>query len=113
MKASKEITQIVEHTLDSLDGIQRAIAPPFLYTRIESALESKSVSVFQRMAIFISKPAVAIASFALLLCINSILILQQEKRSTYTNNYEQLISQEYSITEGAEENLLTLNEEQP
>jgi hypothetical protein len=37
----KNIQQLVDETLNSLDGVQRAEANPFLYTKIEQKLKNR------------------------------------------------------------------------
>lgn len=113
MKSTKDITQLVEETFQSIDGMQRAAAPHFLYTRIQCAMEKEPVSFFNRIVMILSKPVVAIVCFIIILTINSFVVIQQEKMISSTNNEEQLISQEYSVSVETEENLITLNEDQP
>ena len=50
----KRIQEEVEKTLESLDGIQRAVANPYLFTRIEARLEKEEKSFWSRTLTFIS-----------------------------------------------------------
>ena len=65
MKEKKDIESRIEETLNSLDGIRRAEANPFLFTRIQARLD-RSRSGFERVAQIAGKPAFA---FLLLLIV--------------------------------------------
>jgi hypothetical protein len=53
----KSIEQLVNETMESLEGVQQAPANPFLYTRIEQRLKSRQEYSYQRKLM----PVLAIA----------------------------------------------------
>jgi hypothetical protein len=66
-------TPLTDAALQSLDGMQRAEAPPFLHTRIEAALRSEAEPARGVMA-WLLKPAVVLAGLALIVGLNAWLI---------------------------------------
>ena len=69
MTQKEKIEQEIEKTLGCIDGIQRAQANPFLFTRIKARLERNS-SPWERTFSFISKPLVAVAMIVFVMAIN-------------------------------------------
>ncbi|HET9744750.1 MAG TPA: hypothetical protein VFP97_03490 [Chitinophagaceae bacterium] len=69
MIQKENIEQEIEKTLDSLNGIKRAEANPFLFTRITARLNRKSGG-WDRFFSFASKPLVALAVLALVMAMN-------------------------------------------
>lgn len=62
-----------EQTLESLNGLQRAAAPPFLYTRIRARLEREADTPLtwrDRLAVLLAKPAVAFGCIAVIAALN-------------------------------------------
>jgi len=88
-----QIQQEVESTLESLDGIQRAKANPFLFTRVKAALQKQEVGGWVGVFRFAGKPAVAIAAVAVVLLIN--LAVFFSARSNSTEDDQQLYANEY------------------
>ena len=69
MTPEEKIQQEIEKTLGSLEGVKRAEANPFLFTRI-SARMNKKPGLWEWVSAFVSKPAIAIAIVALVMTIN-------------------------------------------
>ncbi|HEX6845539.1 MAG TPA: hypothetical protein VF144_01110 [Chitinophagaceae bacterium] len=69
MTSKEKIQQEVERTLQCLDGIKRAEANPFLFTRIQARM-NKPAGVWERTFSFISKPAIAVAIVVLVMTVN-------------------------------------------
>lgn len=73
----KQIEQVVEESLHSLDGIQRATPAPYLLTRIRARMQSAAAqenSPWFKIASLLSRPWVAIACLVLLLVVNFLAI---------------------------------------
>lgn len=88
----------VDQALDSLDGMERAKANPFLYTRILARVYEAN-SRWEKVARFISKPSFAIAATALFLALNMWVIFQKnEKTAPSQTEMEQLFATEYSAS---------------
>ena len=69
MTSKEKIQQEIEQTLQSLEGIKRAEANPFLFTRIQARMAKKE-TVWERTFSFISKPAIAMAIVLLVMVVN-------------------------------------------
>ena len=71
------IEKSVNASLESLDGIQRATAKPFLLTRVMAKVNgAKGVqNLWTKAGAFISRPAIAIAGIFLFLLINTGIII--------------------------------------
>ncbi len=70
MTPNEKIQQEIEKTLQSLDGITRAEANPFLYTRLKARMDRKNAGVWERTFSFVSKPIIAIAMVVLIMAVN-------------------------------------------
>lgn len=69
MKENKDILQEIEKTLGSIDGVSRAAANPFLYTRIRAKLD-KQQNIWAKTIGFITRPAFAVLIIVLVLSAN-------------------------------------------
>jgi hypothetical protein len=69
MTQKEKIQQEIEKTLESLNGINRAEANPFLFTRIKARMNRKA-NAWDRAISFVSKPLVAVAVLVLVMAIN-------------------------------------------
>lgn len=75
MVNKENIDQEVDKTLQSLDGLDRAVANPFLFTRIKARMVLWTFGEKQNswyiVTSFLSRPVVAIAILAAVVAINS------------------------------------------
>lgn len=69
MTQKEKIQQEIEKTLESLNGIQRAEANPYLFTRITARMNRNS-GAWDRTFSFVSRPLVALAVLALVMAMN-------------------------------------------
>jgi hypothetical protein len=69
MTNKEQIQKEIEQTLQSLDGVQRAEANPFLFTRIKARM-SKQNSLWERVYSFVARPVIALSVLILVLSIN-------------------------------------------
>jgi len=69
MTQKEKIQQEIEQTLETLNGVKRAEANPYLFTRIKARMNRKS-GVWDRTFSFVSKPLVALAVLALVMAMN-------------------------------------------
>ena len=69
MTSKEKIQQEIEQTLQCLDGVKRAEANPFLFTRIKARIDRKA-NLWERTFSFISKPAIAIAIVMVVMAVN-------------------------------------------
>ena len=69
MTQKEKIQQEIEETLNCLNGVKRAEANPFLFTRIKARMTRKS-GAWDRTFSFASKPLVALAVLVLVMAMN-------------------------------------------
>ena len=69
MTSKEKIQQEIEQTLQCLDGVKRAEANPFLFTRIKARMDRRA-TLWERTFSFISKPAFAIAIVVVVMAVN-------------------------------------------
>lgn len=115
MNRKDQIQEKVEQAMSSLDNVQRATANPFLYTRIQAALEKEEIGFWASFGSFITKPAVAFATLVLILSMNSLVLFSNSDStvSAGSTEEEQLFAGEYTLATTTDENILVSNEEQP
>ena len=69
MTPQEKIQQEIERTLQSLEGMKRAEANPFLFTRIKARLNKKA-NGWEWIFSFVSRPAIAVAIILLVMVVN-------------------------------------------
>jgi len=101
MEAKRHIEQEVNKTLDSLEGLKKAEANPWLFTRIKARLEREEKSVWSKAISFIGKPAIAFAAILLVVIINASVIVKSSSGQTQSTGQdpEQLFASEYNLSD--------------
>jgi Na+/proline symporter len=97
MKNDFLVEQKVNEALESLDGMQRASANPFLFTRVWQRVSADN-NPWERVASFLARPVFAVAVLVFFLSVN---IWAASKKSQVTlaskqQVAEQLFASEYS-----------------
>ena len=95
MTSKENIQQEIEQTLQCLDGVKRAEANPFLFTRIKARMAKKD-SVWERTFSFISKPLIAMAIVLLVMAVNGWALLG-------SNSSDNVIGDSANVSELANE----------
>ncbi len=67
---NNKLAQLVNETMDSMAGAERATPAPFLLTRIHAALRREEISYWERIILFICRPGVAVAAVLLVVILN-------------------------------------------
>ena len=99
MKNKQEIQRKVEETLNSLDGVQRAMANPFLFTHIKQKLDNDEKSLWIGVFSFINKPAVAISAIVITILINAFVFFEfRFETAETTEESEQVFASEYNLS---------------
>ena len=100
MNEQKHIREEVEKTLESLNGVQRAAANPYLFTRIEARLEKEERSFWSRALTFISRPSVAVPAIVLTILINTAIFFEFKSEKVQTpQEEEQFFASEYNVSD--------------
>ena len=92
MNQNSNIQKLVNETLESLDGIQRAEPKPFLFTRVMVRMNQDQDSVWEKLASLISKPAIAFASVLLFITINLFVLFRDSENATSVPQESTLIA---------------------
>ena len=100
MNTKKPIQEEVENTLNSLDGIQRAAANPYLFTRITARLEGEEKSFWSRALTFLSRPSVAVPAIVLTILINTAIFFEfRSQKTQIPQEDEQAFASEYNLSD--------------
>jgi hypothetical protein len=77
MENRKDIRKEVEDTFNSLDGMQKAQAPHFFFTRLMARVKRDEITMWERTIAFITRPATAFGGVALVIVLNVAAFLSQ------------------------------------
>jgi hypothetical protein len=86
----------IDAVLDSLEGIQRAKAPDFMYTRLKGRMEQE----FDQggpLGRWLTKPVLALTIAAIILIANATTVVKMWEQNTHSTNIEsgQIVAAEY------------------
>jgi len=100
MSSKKQIEQQVDETLNSIDGIQRATANPYLFTRIKAKLVRED-GFWSNAISFLRRPVVAVGVILLAAFINGVVFFEfrSEHAATALQDDEQVFASEYNLTD--------------
>lgn len=87
----------IDAVLDSLEGIQRAKAPDFLYTRLQGRME-REFDQGGPLGRWLTKPVLALTIAAIILIANATTVIKMWQQNTGTNNNTesgQIVAAEY------------------
>ena len=99
MTSKEKILQEIEQTLQCLDGVKRAEANPYLFTRIKARMDN-TANVWERTFSFISKPAIAVAIVVVVMAVNGWALLDNPGPGTNESVVDTNVSElanEYNI----------------
>ena len=98
MNDRKDIERKIDETLNSLEGMRRAEANPFLLTRIEQRLQ-RSRSFFERLVVLTGRPAYALVLLCLVVVTNlTVIFTQSAATSAIAREQTQLaVADEYHL----------------
>jgi hypothetical protein len=74
MEKNDKMKPEIEATLNSIDKMSRAEAPPFFYARLTARMERKESSATQSILQLLTRPAVSISLLVLFLILNVVAI---------------------------------------
>lgn len=87
-----------DEILHSLQGMQRATAPPFLYQRVMQKITSPTPNVWDRLAMLMARPTVALAFALLLLLLNATVTLLRNNTADTDNTAAANETEYYNAT---------------
>lgn len=96
MKSNSEINRKIQETLDSFEGIQRASAPDFFFTRLQGRLYKETRSTWELVGSFITRPVVFATLLSLVLLTNFFVVYKEELNATSQANMERTV-EDYTL----------------
>ena len=99
MNNKNPIQEEIEKTLNSLNGIQRAAANPYLFTRIKARLEGEEKSFWGRALTFLSRPSVAVPAIVLTILINTAVFFEFRSERGQVPQDEEAFASEYNLSD--------------
>ncbi|OEK05751.1 hypothetical protein [Roseivirga misakiensis] len=97
MKSEKDIEEKINLTLNSLEGLGKAEASPFFYSKLEARMQDELTSSIGRFA-FIGNLRMSVAVLGLILILNfaSLFLLSSSSQDTFEGESDiSLVSQDY------------------
>ncbi|HYC28362.1 MAG TPA: hypothetical protein VEB42_06085 [Chitinophagaceae bacterium] len=98
MEQKNRIDKLVEETLESLEGMNRAKANPFLFTRVEARLKQQGKSGWEQLTAYVSKPAFALAMLCMVIFSNAVVMYRQSAKEEVPEQQQVALTEEYNIT---------------
>lgn len=92
-----EIDKRVEETLDSLTGLTRAQANPFLFTRVQARLNQGRKTGWEQLTAYIARPAVALAMLCMVILSNGVVMYWQSANEEIPDQ-QLALTEEYNMT---------------
>lgn len=93
-----KISENIEATLNSLEGIQRATPGPFFFTRLNARLLNNQKTGWETIGRLLSRPVVAVSGLCFIILINTLVVIKQSTRTSSTADTVELASvDEYTI----------------
>src|SRR5688572_15510954 len=93
--------QKIDEVLNSLDGIQRAKAPAFFYTRLRGRMERELENTGGPLIRLLTRPALALSLAAIILILNTTAIMemwrQEESPVSVESAQQQLLASDYPM----------------
>jgi len=110
MSKLKNIEEQVQRTLASLDGIQRAAANPFLFTRIIARLHEEKKQ-WNGVSRILTKPLVVVGTLVIVIVANVLVYMQTDSAAPVSSSdNEQLFAKEYNFSDPADGSFLIIND---
>ena len=98
MKQRDQIEKQVEETLNSLDGISRAKANPFLFTRVEARLGQTGKNTWERITSYVARPVVVLAMLTMVILSNAVVMYWQLPSEEIVPEQQLALTEEYNMT---------------
>lgn len=100
MNREEHINKLVEEALNSVNGVTRAEAKPYLLTRINARMSKGTESLWEKAGRFVTRPAVAFTGLCMVLLVNVIVIASNKSSvpAMATEQVTQNTTDEFSYT---------------
>jgi hypothetical protein len=92
---NEKLNELIDSTLNSIDGVQRAGAKPYLFTRLQAKMQRSEETIWDKALYFLSKPAVAFTCVALVVGINVAVFTINSNENTTTTDEQYVTTDAY------------------
>lgn len=99
---NEQLNKLVDETLNSLDGAQRATTKPYLFTRLTAKMQRSKEGQWDNALRFLSRPAVAFACALLVVGINAAVF-------TFNSGNSTAAEEQYAVSEDYNTAVASLN----
>lgn len=100
MNKDEQISKRIDAAFESVENISRAEARPYLFTRISARMNRETQTGWEKLGLYISKPAVAFIGLCLLILINAMVFVFNQSSTSIatTDQVAQSSGDEFSFT---------------
>lgn len=98
MNKKTDIQKMVDEALESLSGIRKAEPQPFFYTRLHARLVRKKHNSWELLGRLVSRPAIAFLSIALVILLNTVVMVTESHHAGSAEKSEIAVADEYNQT---------------
>lgn len=98
MNDNHKIEQKVNEVMNSLDGLTRAKANPFLFTRVEARLRRGGKNAWETAISYISRPAVALAMLSMVILSNAVVMYWRAGAEEAAMEQQVALTEEYNLS---------------
>ena len=92
----------IESILESLSGLQKASPGAFFFTRVQAGLQKGETGFWGKLAVFLTKPSVALATLCLIFLLNAAaLFYHKQTTASVSDQNEQSSTDDYNTTVAA------------
>jgi Na+/proline symporter len=95
MEKRKSTEEKVQETINSINGLQRAVPAPFFFTRVMARLQNEEASPWERVAVFLTRPTVALATLVLVILLNAAAFYVPADSSVIADNPDPSYTDDY------------------
>ncbi len=85
MKTDKFIEDKIEASLNSLEGVQKAMPSPFFYTRVIAKLIHPQQNIWEKLSALITRPAMAFSCICFIVLMNVMAIYTNSENASSTD----------------------------
>ena len=100
MNKEEHINKQVEEALNSVNDVTRAVAKPYLLTRIHARMNKEKESFWEKAGWFIGRPAVAFTGLFMVILFNAVVIMSNKSTDSVNTSEQtaQTQTDEFSYT---------------
>jgi len=100
MKNKEYLEKEAEATLNCLDGTEKALPGPYLFTRVKAALDREEKNFWAKALTFMSRPSIAFGTIVIAVFINAFIFFEFRNESSPSGpEGEQQFANDYNLAD--------------